>query len=140
MSVAPGRPKPLTHARGGPRAQRVWGLLHPCIVRAAVYCPRVCCRPRSAPCSIAAPALEETALLRLLESPRVLFWVPTLIWASTWHVILYQLAETPPLNAVGWRFLLAGLVLLGVSIARGERWRLELRWHGWVVLGGVVQY
>jgi drug/metabolite transporter (DMT)-like permease len=79
-------------------------------------------------------------LLRLLESPRVLFWVPTLIWASTWHVILYQLAETPPLNSVAWRFLLAGLVLLGVSIARGERWRLEWRWHGWVLLGGVVQY
>ena len=78
--------------------------------------------------------------MRLLESSRVLFWVPTLIWASTWHVILYQLAETPPLNSVAWRFLLAGLTLLGLSIARGERWRLELRWHGWVVLGGVVQY
>jgi drug/metabolite transporter (DMT)-like permease len=78
--------------------------------------------------------------LRLLESPRVLFWVPTLIWASTWHVILYQLAETPPLNSVAWRFLLAGLVLLGIAIARGERWQLEWRWHGWVLLGGVVQY
>jgi drug/metabolite transporter (DMT)-like permease len=78
--------------------------------------------------------------LRLLESSRVLFWVPTLIWASTWHVILYQLAETPPLNSVAWRFLLAGLVLLGISIARGERWQLEWRWHGWVLLGGVVQY
>jgi drug/metabolite transporter (DMT)-like permease len=78
--------------------------------------------------------------LRLLQSPRVLFWVPTLIWASTWHVILYQLAETPPLNSVAWRFLLAGVVLLGISIARGERWQLEPRWHGWVLLGGVVQY
>jgi drug/metabolite transporter (DMT)-like permease len=78
--------------------------------------------------------------LRLLESTRVLFWVPTLIWASTWHVILYQLAETPPLHSVGWRFLLAGLVLLGVAALRGERWWLEPRWHGWVLLGGVVQY
>ena len=78
--------------------------------------------------------------MRLLESPRLLFWVPTLIWASTWHVILYQLAEAPPLNSVGWRFLLAGLVLLGVAIARGEPWRLELRWHAWVLLTGVVQY
>ena len=78
--------------------------------------------------------------MRLLESPRVLFWVPTLIWASTWHVILYQLAEAPPLNSVGWRFLLAGLVLLGVAIVRGERWRLEPRWHAWMLLAGVVQY
>ena len=78
--------------------------------------------------------------LRLLQSPRVLFWVPTLIWASTWHVILYQLAEVPPLNAVGWRFLLAGTVLLGVAILRGEDWRLAPRWHAWVLLAGVVQY
>jgi drug/metabolite transporter (DMT)-like permease len=70
----------------------------------------------------------------------VLFWVPTLIWASTWHVILYQLAEAPPLNAVGWRFLLAGAVLLGVAIVRGDDWRLAPRWHAWVLLGGVVQY
>ena len=80
------------------------------------------------------------SVVRLLESPRVLFWVPTLIWASTWHVILYQLAEAPPLNSVGWRFLLAGAVLLGVAIVRGERWRLEPRWHAWLVLQGVVQY
>jgi drug/metabolite transporter (DMT)-like permease len=78
--------------------------------------------------------------LRLLQSPRVLFWVPTLIWASTWHVILYQLAEAPPLNSVGWRFLLAGAVLLGVAIVRGENWRLEPRWHAWALLAGVVQY
>jgi drug/metabolite transporter (DMT)-like permease len=41
---------------------------------------------------------------------------------------------------VGWRFLLAGAVLLGVAIVRGERWRLEPRWHAWLVLAGVVQY
>jgi drug/metabolite transporter (DMT)-like permease len=78
--------------------------------------------------------------LRLLQSPRVLFWVPTLIWASTWHVILYQLAEAPPLNGVAWRFLLAGVVLLGIAIARGEPWLLAPRWHGWLLLTGVVQY
>jgi drug/metabolite transporter (DMT)-like permease len=78
--------------------------------------------------------------LRLLDSPRVLFWVPTLIWASTWHVILYQLAESPPLVAVGWRFLLAGLLLLGMAAARGERWWPEPRWHGWLLATGVVQY
>jgi drug/metabolite transporter (DMT)-like permease len=77
---------------------------------------------------------------RLLDSPRVLFWVPTLIWASTWHVILYQLAEVAPLNSVAWRFLLAGVVLLAITIARGEPWRLERRWHGWMLLTGVVQY
>lgn len=79
-------------------------------------------------------------IARLLDSPRVLFWVPTLIWASTWHVILYQLSETPPLHSVGWRFLLAGTVLLVVGAARGDAWRLPARWHGWLLLTGVVQY
>jgi drug/metabolite transporter (DMT)-like permease len=78
--------------------------------------------------------------LRLLESPRVLFWVPTLIWASTWHVILYQLAETSPLTAVGWRFLLASVILLVIAAVRGEAWLLAPRWHGWLLLTGVVQY
>jgi len=78
--------------------------------------------------------------LRLLDSPRVLFWVPTLIWASTWHVILYQLAEVAPLNSVAWRFLLAGIVLLALAAARGERWRLPSRWHGWLAATGIVQY
>lgn len=70
----------------------------------------------------------------------MLFWVPTLIWASTWHVILYQLAEVAPLNSVAWRFLLAGVVLLGVAAARGETWLPAPRWHGWLVVTGVVQY
>jgi len=61
---------------------------------------------------------HDPSPLRLLESPRVLFWVPTLIWASTWHVILYQLAEVPPLASVAWRFMLAGVVLLAVAAAR----------------------
>ena len=79
-------------------------------------------------------------IARLLDSPRVLFWVPTLIWASTWHVILYQLAEASPLVSVASRFLLAGLVLLGVAAVRGEPWLLAPRWHGWLLATGVVQY
>jgi drug/metabolite transporter (DMT)-like permease len=78
--------------------------------------------------------------LRLIDSPRVLFWVPTLIWASTWHVILYQLAEVPPLNSVAWRFALASAVLLALAAARGERWLLAPRWHGWLAATGIVQY
>ena len=70
----------------------------------------------------------------------MLFWVPTLIWASTWHVILYQLAESSPLVSVASRFLLAGLVLLGVAAARGQTWLLAPRWHGWLLATGVVQY
>jgi drug/metabolite transporter (DMT)-like permease len=70
-----------------------------------------------------------------------LFWAPTLIWASTWHVILYQLeGGVPALNSVGWRFALASLLLFALAMARGEAWRIPLRWHGWLALTGTVQY
>jgi drug/metabolite transporter (DMT)-like permease len=77
---------------------------------------------------------------RLTESPRWLFWIPTLIWASTWHVILYQLDGVPALNSVAWRFALAALLLFGFAAARGDDWRIAPRWHGWLALTGVVQY
>jgi drug/metabolite transporter (DMT)-like permease len=79
--------------------------------------------------------------LRLLESPRVLFWIPTLIWASTWHVILYQLdGGVPPVVSVAWRFLFASLLLFAVAIARGEGWRIAPRRHAMLAATGVIQY
>lgn len=74
-------------------------------------------------------------------SDRWLFWGPTLIWASTWHVILYQLASgVPVLNSVGWRFGLAALMLAG--FARWQRQSLALPWsaHGLMLATGIVQY
>lgn len=82
----------------------------------------------------------HAVLSRLTRSPRLLFWIPTLIWASTWHVILYQLVDVPALNSVAWRFALAAAVLWALAVARGEAWRIPLRWHGWLALTGVVQY
>lgn len=81
-----------------------------------------------------------TVLPALLDSPRLLFWGPTLIWASTWHVILYQLAETPALDAVALRFALASALLALVVHLRGETLRIPWRWHGWMALTGIVQY
>ena len=77
---------------------------------------------------------------RLLDSPRLLFWGPTLIWASTWHVILYQLAEVPALHAVAWRFALAALLMFAVAAWRRESWRLPASTHPWLALIGVVQF
>ena len=76
------------------------------------------------------------------DSPRLLFWGPTLIWASTWHVILYQLAE-PAVSvpvAVGWRFGLAALLLAALARWRGERLAMPWRLQPWLLLTGVVQY
>lgn len=79
-------------------------------------------------------------LSAIAQSPRLLFWGPTLIWASTWHVILYQLGTVPVLNSVAWRFLLASVVLFALALWRGDAWRVPLRLHPWLLLTGCVQY
>ena len=75
-----------------------------------------------------------------MQNPRWLFWTPTLIWASTWHVILYQLAETPALSSVAWRFALAAALLAAVAVKRRQSLRVPWRLHGWMMLTGALQY
>lgn len=76
-----------------------------------------------------------------IAQQRWLFWIPTLIWASTWHVILYQLASpVPVLNSVAWRFALAALLLLGLARWRGESLRLPASAHLLMAATGIVQY
>jgi drug/metabolite transporter (DMT)-like permease len=74
-------------------------------------------------------------------SDRLLFWGPALIWASTWHVILYQLDSTVPvLNSVAWRFALAAAMLLAIARWRGESLSLPWSAHGLMLATGIVQY
>lgn len=70
----------------------------------------------------------------------LLFWVPVLIWASTWHAILYQLGQVPPLNSVAYRFVLAALLLLAIVRWRGESLRFTRREHALLALTGALQY
>ena len=74
-------------------------------------------------------------------SDRWLFWGPTLIWASTWHVILFQLdSGVPVLNSVAWRFALAAVMLVVVALSRGDSMRLPLSAHLLMAATGIVQY
>ncbi|MEH0166509.1 DMT family transporter [Roseateles microcysteis] len=74
-------------------------------------------------------------------SPRWLFWIPTLIWASTWHVILFQLdSPVPVLNSVAWRFGLASIMLFAIARWRGERLMLPHSAHWLALATGIVQY
>lgn len=74
-------------------------------------------------------------------STRWLFWGPTLIWASTWHVILYQLdSGVPVLNSVAWRFALAAVLLFAFARWKGDSLRLPLSAHGLMLATGIVQY
>lgn len=76
----------------------------------------------------------------MMRSDRFLFWAPTLIWATTWHVILYQLGEVSALHSVAMRFGLASIMLFGIARWRGEAVALQPGLHGWLWLTGAVQY
>jgi len=70
-----------------------------------------------------------------------LFLAPVLIWASTWHVILYQLASSVPvLTSVGWRFALSALLLAGLARWQGTSLKLPRYAHGYALATGVIQY
>lgn len=69
-----------------------------------------------------------------------LFLITTLIWGSTWLVIKFQLGLVPPVVSVGWRFGLAALLLAAYALARGQRWRLPWRDHGWLALQGLLLF
>ena len=73
-------------------------------------------------------------------SDRFLFWAPTLIWATTWHVILYQLGDVAVLHSVALRFGLASIMLFAIARWRGESLVFSPTQHGWLLLTGAVQY
>lgn len=69
-----------------------------------------------------------------------LFAVPTLIWASTWHVITYQLGSVPVLNSVAWRFGFAALCLALWARAQAQSLVLPRGSHALLLGAGIVQY
>ena len=50
-----------------------------------------------------------------------LFALAVLVWGTTWHAIVYQLAEAPVTWGVALRFALAGALCAAVGALRGER-------------------
>ena len=71
----------------------------------------------------------------------LLFLAPVLIWASTWHVILDQLASpVPVLTSVGWRFALSAVLLSAMARIQGQSLRLPRYAHGYALATGVIQY
>lgn len=69
-----------------------------------------------------------------------LFAIAVVIWGTTWHAILYQLAHTTPEVGVTLRFALAGALALAVAAWRGDRWRCSARQHALLALQGVFMY
>ena len=75
-------------------------------------------------------------------APRVLipFIIITVIWGSTWIVIRDQLGVVPPSWSVTYRFLLAGIIMLGVAVAKRENLSLTRDQHIFAILFGVMQF
>jgi drug/metabolite transporter (DMT)-like permease len=75
-------------------------------------------------------------------APRVLipFVVITVIWGSTWIVIRDQLGVVPPSWSITYRFLLAGIIMLGVAMAKREPLSLTREQHVFALLFGFMQF
>ena len=73
-------------------------------------------------------------------SDRFLFWAPTLIWATTWHAILYEIGDVPALYSVGIRFAIASAILFALARWRGESLKVSRQLHVWLMLTGALQY
>lgn len=82
--------------------------------------------------------MTDTHLRRIPDAG--LFAICSLIWGSTWFAITFQLGSVPPSASVGWRFLLAGCVLLIVCALRGESLRLARREYLWAALQGFLLF
>lgn len=70
----------------------------------------------------------------------LLFVLATLIWGTTWHAIIYQIALLPPEIGVALRFALAALCVLGWCLWRGERLALGARTQAWLAVQGATMF
>jgi drug/metabolite transporter (DMT)-like permease len=68
------------------------------------------------------------------------FLVVTLIWGSTWIVIRDQLSVVPPSWSVSYRFVVAGVVILGWALIRRDSLRLDARGWGFAIALGFAQF
>ncbi|MCG8309147.1 MAG: EamA family transporter [Cytophagales bacterium] len=70
----------------------------------------------------------------------VLFLIPALIWGSTWYVIKFQIGDTDPLFSVGYRFILAGGILMIYSRLLKLNLIFPLRNHFFIALQGACLF
>ncbi len=68
------------------------------------------------------------------------FILVTMIWGSTWIVIKDQLHVVPPSWSVTYRFLVAGVVMLGVAAITRVPLRIGRQGFGFALLLGIAQF
>jgi len=70
----------------------------------------------------------------------LLYLTAVLVWGSTWLAITFQYGDVPTSTSVGYRFLLAGLLLLAWSRLRGLRLRFSRSEIKWAALQGLLLF
>lgn len=70
----------------------------------------------------------------------ILYFIPALIWGSTWFAITFQVGEVDPIVSVSYRFLLAGIILLCYSSLRKLNLNYSLPEHGFIFLQGIFLF
>ena len=63
-----------------------------------------------------------------------------LIWSSAFTSARIIVLQAPPLTISALRFLLAGLLCMGIAYLMGQRIRLDRRNWGAVAIFGICQY
>lgn len=74
-----------------------------------------------------------------MNSP-LLYLITVLIWGSTFYAIKFQLGMVDPLVSVAYRFILAGLLLLGFCRLSGINLRFKIRAHLMMLLQGLTLF
>lgn len=70
----------------------------------------------------------------------VYYLTPVLIWGSTWLAIRFQLGVVDPLISVGYRFLIAAVILMGYCLVRGINLRFSRKDHLFFLIQGVLLF
>ena len=68
------------------------------------------------------------------------FWTCTLIWGTTWIVILGQLGQVPPSWSVTYRFLVAGAVMFAYAAFTGASLRIGREGQVFAGVFGIAQF
>ena len=74
-----------------------------------------------------------------LSNP-ILFLIPAVIWGSTFYVIKFQVGVVPPIWSVSYRFILAGILLLGFCRLRGIQLTFSRLIHLRFLLLGILLF
>lgn len=77
---------------------------------------------------------------RLTAFDLLLYATVVVTWGFAWIAIHFQVGAVSPDVSILWRFLLAGIVMLGIAAIRGDRLRYSLQRHAMFALLGLTLF